>query len=66
MDVAQHNVNSALSAILASTASIVTLTGIGDPSDVNYMAAGAAVTTMLATRCIKHVVLMGYLVVQLT
>lgn len=35
-----------MAAILASTASIVTLTGTGDPSDINYTAAGAAVTTM--------------------
>jgi len=51
MDVAQQNVSSALSAILASTAAIVTLTGTGDPSDINYTAAGAAVTTMLVTSC---------------
>ena len=51
MDVAQQNVSSALSAILASTAAIVTLTGTGDPSEINYTAAGAAVTTMLVTSC---------------
>ena len=50
MDVAQENVHSALSAILASTAAIVTLTGTENPSDINYTSVGAAITTMLVTK----------------
>ena len=45
LDVSRQNVSSALAAMLASTASIITLTG-GDPTETNYTAVGSAVTTM--------------------
>ena len=45
IDDSRQKVSSALSAMLASTASIITLTG-GDPTETNYTAVGAAVTTM--------------------
>jgi len=45
LDVSRQNVSSALAAMLAATASIITLTG-GDPTDTNYTAVGSAVTTM--------------------
>ena len=45
IDDSRQKVSSALSAILASTASIITLTG-GDPTETNYTAVGASVTTM--------------------
>jgi talin len=45
LDVSKQNVSSALAAMLASTASIITFTGM-DPSDVNYTAVGSAVTTI--------------------
>ena len=45
LDDSRQKVSSALSAMLASTASIITLTG-GDPAETNYTAVGAAVTTM--------------------
>ena len=41
----RHNVTSVVAAILASTASIITLTG-GDPTETNYITVGSAVTTM--------------------
>ena len=40
-----------MAATLASTAFIVTLTGTGDLSDINYTAAGAAFTTMYVCYC---------------
>ncbi len=45
LDVSRQNVSSALAAMLASTASVITLTG-GDPTETNYTAVGSAVTTM--------------------
>jgi len=45
LDVSRQNVSSALAAMLAATASIITLTG-GDPTDTNYTAVGSAVTTI--------------------
>jgi len=66
MDVAQQNVHSALSAILASTAAIVTLTGTENPSDINYTAVGAAITTMLVTNYNLQPLLVVLFVVPLT
>ena len=48
LDVSRQNVSSALAAMLASTASVITLTG-GDPTETNYTAVGSAVTTMCVT-----------------
>ena len=45
LDVSRQNVSSALAAMLAATASVITLTG-GDPTDTNYTALGSSVTTM--------------------
>eukprot|EP00731_Ephydatia_muelleri_P016952 Em0010g50a len=45
LDVSRQNVSSAVAAMLASTASIITLTQ-GDPMDTNYTAVGSAVTTI--------------------
>ena len=45
LDVSRHNVTSVVAAVLASTASIITLTG-GDPTETNYITVGSAVTTM--------------------
>ena len=45
LDVSRQNVSSALAAMLAATAQVITLTG-GEPTDINYTALGSAVTTM--------------------
>ena len=45
LDVSRQNVSSALAAMLAATASVITLTG-GEPTDINYTALGSSVTTM--------------------
>ena len=45
LDVSRQNVSSAVAAMLASTASIITLTQ-GDQMDTNYTAVGSAVTTI--------------------
>ena len=45
LDVSKQNVSSALAAMLAATAQIITLTG-GEPTDTNYTALGSAITTM--------------------
>ncbi|CAI8034388.1 Talin-1 [Geodia barretti] len=45
LDVSKQNVSSALAAMLAATAQIITLTG-GEPTDTNYTALGSAITTI--------------------
>ena len=45
MDLNRQNVSSALAAVLASTASIITQTGT-DPSEIDYTSVGSAVTTI--------------------
>lgn len=60
LDVSKQNVSSALAAMLASTASIITLTGV-DPSDINYTAVGSSVTTISSnlTELVKAVRLLA-------
>ena len=45
LNVSRQNVSSALAAILASMASVITLMG-GDSKETNYIVIGSAVTTM--------------------
>ena len=45
LDVSRQNVSSAMAAMLASAASVITQTGV-DPEEINYTAVGSAVTTM--------------------